>query len=60
MAQSAPCLKEVIKPEKLVDYQRGLTRFCDNQYNPLSDHWLPRECCQKPFKYDKGVPGLCK
>ena len=60
MALSAPCLKEVIKPEKLADYQHGLTRLCNEQYNPLGHRWLPRECCQKHFKYDKGVPGLFK
>ena len=60
MALSAPCLKEVIKPEKLADYQCGLTGLCNDQYNSVGDRWLPRECFKTHAKYDKRVLGLLK
>ena len=60
MALSAPCLKEIIKPEKLGNYQCGLMGLCDDQYNSVGHGWLPRECCQKHTKYDKRVLGLFK
>jgi len=60
MALSASSLREVVKPEKLAEYQRGLTGLCDDKYNPVGDRWFPRECCAKHAKYDKRVPGLFK
>jgi hypothetical protein len=60
MALSASSLREVIKPELLADYQRGLTGLCNDKYNPVGDRWLPRECCSKHAKFDKRVPGLFK
>jgi hypothetical protein len=31
MALSASSLREIVKPEKIADYQRGLTGLCDVQ-----------------------------
>ena len=60
MAISASSLREVVQPEKLTEYQRGLTGLCDDTYNPVGDRWFPRECCEKHAKFDKRVPGLFK
>lgn len=60
MALSASSLREVVKPEQLEEYQRGLTGLCDDKYNPVGDRWFLRECCAKHAKYDKRVPGLFK
>jgi len=62
IAISAPSLAEIIKPEKKIDYMRGLKGFCEqNQSKADSIHrWFPRTCCQKHAAYDKREPGLFK
>ena len=60
MALSASSLREIVKSEKLDEYQRGLTSLCDDAYNPVGDRWFPRQCCAKHAKFDKRVPGLFK
>ena len=60
MALSASSLQEVVKPEKLAEYQRGLAGLCEDKYNDVGERWFPRECCDKHINYDKRVPGLFK
>ena len=57
MAQTASTLRDVGKPEKISEFQHGLTWLCNDVFNPVGDRWLPRECCEKHAKFDKRVPG---
>lgn len=59
---AGPTLQSIIKPEKRVDYSKGLHGYCGNQ-EPEPDrklHWFPRQCCDEHSKMDKRTPGLFK
>ena len=62
IALSKPSLAEVIKPEMLNEYNRGLTGFCSNDpvIPDTEYHWFPRTCCDKHKAYDKRLPGVFK
>ena len=60
MALSKSSLRDVVKPNKLDEFEVGLTGLCDDRYNPVGNRWFPRECCDKHAKFDKRVPGLFK
>jgi hypothetical protein len=62
MAISGNKLEDIIKPEMMPKYKKGLEGFCDQDEVEADDdyHWFPRTCCTKHKKLDKRTPGLFK
>ena len=60
MDLSESTLREIVKTEKMSEFQHGLTGLCNDVYDPFGDRWLPRLCCEKQAEFDKRVPGLFK
>ncbi len=60
MAISAESLEDVIKPEMVHEYRRGLKGMCDDRIRDANSRWLPRTCCDKHSNFDRRVPGLFK
>ena len=54
---TAESLREVIKPDRLNDFDKLLNGHCNE--TPINT-WLPRTCCPKHVEYDKRTPGLFK
>ena len=60
MAVSGKTLRDIIKPEKLMEYDHELKGHCTNEAYDAENHFFPRECCAVHRKHDKRTPGLFK
>ena len=53
-------LRELIKPEKIEEFDSQIFYNCCNNNVNSENSWLPRECCSCHAKYDSRTPGLFK
>ena len=60
MSVAGKVLRDIIKPDKLAEYNHELYGNCHDTAFTASDAYFPRECCSTHRKYDKRTPGLFK
>ena len=62
LAISAPRLTDIIKPDMVHTYLKGLNGYCHDHIVEADAnlHWFPRTCCLPHSKYDRRTPGLFK
>ena len=57
MALTASTLRDVVKPEKISEFQHGLTGLCNDVYNPVGDRWSLVNVVRSTPNLIKKVPG---